>query len=140
MTAVRQPTTSARRAPFPRAPARGLQPAPGLPRRVLNVAVAAVGLVVAAPLMAAIACAIKLTSRGPVFYSQLRIGLDQRAPGRPTGNTRRLADYGGRPFRIHQFRTIAPGCRRPHEPVEILAPPQDLHRTPLGRSFLRYRL
>src|SRR5947199_307202 len=45
MTAVRQPTTSARHAPFPRAPARGLQPAPGLPRRALNVAVALWGLV-----------------------------------------------------------------------------------------------
>src|SRR2546428_12746281 len=108
MTAVRQPTTSARRAPFPRAPARGLQPAPGLPRRVLNVAVAAVGLVLAAPLMAAIACAIKLTSRGPVFYSQLRIGLDQRALGRPTGNTRRLADYGGRPLPIYKLLPTGP--------------------------------
>ena len=140
MTAVRQPTTSARRAPFPRAPARGLQPAPGLPRRVLNVAVAAVGLVVAAPLMAAIACAIKLTSRGPVFYSQLRIGLDQRAPGRPTGNTRRLADCGGRPFRIYKFRTMAPGCRGPDEPGEIWAQPQDARVTRVGRILRTYRL
>ena len=47
-------------------------------RRALNVAVAGIGLLIAAPLMVLIAIAIKLTSRGPVFYTQTRVGIDRR--------------------------------------------------------------
>jgi lipopolysaccharide/colanic/teichoic acid biosynthesis glycosyltransferase len=36
------------------------------------------GLLVTAPLMLAIAVAVKLTSRGPVIYQQTRVGLDRR--------------------------------------------------------------
>jgi len=61
----------------------GREPVEGA-RRALNVAVAALGLVVTAPLMAIIALAIKLSSRGPVFYTQTRVGLDRRAVGEPT--------------------------------------------------------
>jgi lipopolysaccharide/colanic/teichoic acid biosynthesis glycosyltransferase len=46
--------------------------------RALNVAIAAVLLVVLAPLLLLIIAAIKLTSRGPVFYKQVRVGLDRR--------------------------------------------------------------
>ena len=54
-------------------------PAPAdAPRRALNVAVAAVSLVVAAPVMLAIAAAVKLTSPGPALYQQVRVGLDVR--------------------------------------------------------------
>ncbi|HEU5322101.1 MAG TPA: sugar transferase [Methylomirabilota bacterium] len=57
-------------------------------KRLLSVAVALAGLWVAAPLMAAIALAIKLESRGPVFFVQERVGLH------------------GRPFRLVKFRTM----------------------------------
>src|SRR5688500_11746394 len=46
--------------------------------RILNVVVAILGLVIAAPFLLLIAVAIKLTSRGPVLYKQTRIGLDRR--------------------------------------------------------------
>jgi len=46
----------------------------GLPRQV-DVVLALGGLVVALPLMALAAVAIKLDSRGPVFFRQQRIGL-----------------------------------------------------------------
>ncbi|PYP60621.1 MAG: hypothetical protein DMD40_00200, partial [Gemmatimonadetes bacterium] len=62
--------------------------------RALNVMVAMLGLVVTAPLMAAIAVAIKLTSPGPILYTQTRIGLDRRARGQPAGNKRRSTDGG----------------------------------------------
>ena len=58
-------------------------------RRALNVAVAALGLILAAPLVLAIAIAIKLTSRGPLFYTQTRIGIDVRDPLIAGGNGRR---------------------------------------------------
>src|SRR2546427_8784634 len=60
-------------------------------RRLLNIAVAMVGLVLLLPLMLVIAVLIKLTSRGPVLFQQTRVGLDRRAPLRLGGeNPRRL--------------------------------------------------
>jgi len=47
----------------------------GLPRW-LDVALAAVGLVLASPVLLVAAVAIKLDSRGPVFYRQARVGRD----------------------------------------------------------------
>src|SRR5687767_1453141 len=43
-----------------------------LPIRVLNVTVASIALLAAAPLMAIVALAIRVTSRGPAIYSQTR--------------------------------------------------------------------
>jgi exopolysaccharide biosynthesis polyprenyl glycosylphosphotransferase len=47
-------------------------------KRVLDRVVAAVLLVLTAPLFAGIALAIRLTSRGPVFFRQMRVGLHGR--------------------------------------------------------------
>jgi exopolysaccharide biosynthesis polyprenyl glycosylphosphotransferase len=57
-------------------------------KRALDVSLASIGLVVLMPLFVAIAVAIKLDSRGPVFFRQVRIGA------------------GGRPFRMLKFRTM----------------------------------
>jgi lipopolysaccharide/colanic/teichoic acid biosynthesis glycosyltransferase len=46
--------------------------------RALNVAIAAVLLLILSPLLLVITAAVKLTSRGPVFYKQVRVGLDRR--------------------------------------------------------------
>ena len=76
--------------------------------RVLNVTVASAGIVVSAPLMAIIAAAIKLTSRGPVIYSQPRVGLDRRRfkGEEEPNNHRRRTNLGGRIFTIYKFRTM----------------------------------
>jgi len=108
--------------------------------RALNVTVAAVGLVMTAPLMAAIAVAIKLSSRGPVFYSQMRVGIDRRALGVPPGNTRRQSDCGGKPFRIFKFRTMTPMAAAAGTDDEVWARPDDPRVTPLGRILRSYRL
>src|SRR5512147_1253643 len=76
------------------------------PRRALNVIVALVGLVLTLPVWALIAIAIKLTSRGPVFYKQERIGLDLRSSRPRTDDPRRKRDLGGRPFMMYKFRTM----------------------------------
>ena len=44
--------------------------------RLLDLFVAGLALIVAAPLLAICALAIKLDSRGPVFYRQRRVGRD----------------------------------------------------------------
>ena len=46
-------------------------------RRAIDVAVAASALLLAAPVLAAAAIAIRLTSKGPVIYRQRRVGRDQ---------------------------------------------------------------
>ena len=103
-------------------------------RRRLNVAVAAIGLVVTAPLMMLIAAAIKLTSSGPVFYRQTRIGIDRRR--RFGGNHRRELDQGGQPFTIYKFRTME---HRPADP-ECWASREDPRVTGVGRVLRKYRL
>ena len=67
-------------------------------KRVFDVAGAALALVVLAPLFGAIALAVKLTSRGPVFYRQERVGLR------------------GRRFHLYKFRSM------------VLHDDHDLHR------------
>ena len=59
-------------------------------KRVFDFLGASVLLVLASPLMLAIAVAVKLTSRGPVFYRQRRASL------------------GGREFEILKFRSMVP--------------------------------
>ena len=45
-------------------------------RRALDIAVSALALVIVAPVLAACAVAIRLDSRGPIFYRQARVGKD----------------------------------------------------------------
>jgi lipopolysaccharide/colanic/teichoic acid biosynthesis glycosyltransferase len=55
--------------------------------RAVNVVVAAVAMVLLLPLMVLVAVAIKLTSSGPVFYSQTRVGLGPAASSAQPGRT-----------------------------------------------------
>ncbi|MUL64006.1 hypothetical protein BOO86_05975 [Mycobacterium sp. CBMA 234] len=47
-------------------------------KRVLDLVLSVIGLVVALPVIAIAGLAIKLEDRGPVFYRQERVGLDQK--------------------------------------------------------------
>src|SRR5881628_959381 len=107
-------------------------------RRWLNFAVAAAGILVTSPLMLLIAVLIKLTSRGPVLFKQMRIGLDRRALSRAGGNTRRRIDLGGRTFTMYKFRTM-------YVPTEngtgqVWAMPDDHRVTPVGQVLRRFHL
>lgn len=57
-------------------------------KRTFDLVFAAAGILVLIPFLPIVAIAIKLDSRGPVFFSQVRAGL------------------GGRPFRMYKFRTM----------------------------------
>lgn len=106
--------------------------------RMLNVAVALVGIAATLPLWLLIAVAIKLTSRGPVFYTQTRVGLDARA-GRPQrSDSRRVQDIGGRPFSIIKFRTMRQDAEAGRGAV--WARTDDDRVTPVGKWLRRSRL
>ena len=84
----------------------------GLPRQA-EAAIALVGLVMAAPLIALTAIAIALTSRGPVIFRQKRMGRK------------------GRPFTMYKLRTMLPESAGPQ-----VTAGDDVRVTPVGK-FLR---
>ncbi len=61
-------------------------------KRLVDLLIASIGLLVLLPLLLLIALLIKLDSPGPVFFRQERVGL------------------GGRPFRIFKFRSMVQGA------------------------------
>lgn len=89
-------------------------------KRAYDFAAAATGLVLLSPLMALIALQVKISSKGPVFYSQERIGL-----------------YG-LPFRIYKFRTMIDGAEADGIPQITLN--GDPRITKIGQWLRKYRL
>jgi lipopolysaccharide/colanic/teichoic acid biosynthesis glycosyltransferase len=106
--------------------------------RILNFVLAAIALFLALPLLLLIAIAIKLTSRGPVLYTQERVGLDRRTPRMSPGNRRRVSDIGGKPFTIYKFRTMRVDAEA--RSGAVWATQNDPRVTPVGRFLRQYRL
>jgi lipopolysaccharide/colanic/teichoic acid biosynthesis glycosyltransferase len=106
--------------------------------RALNIIVASLGLLIAAPLFLLIAVAVKLSSRGPVFYKQTRIGLDRRWNSAPSHEDSRINDLGGRPFTMYKFRTMVQAAES--DKKEVWATPADKRVTSLGRHLRHTRL
>jgi lipopolysaccharide/colanic/teichoic acid biosynthesis glycosyltransferase len=104
-------------------------------RRFLNVAIAALGLIITAPLMALIALAVKLTSPGPVFYRQTRVGLCHSSTG---SNDRRCAESGGQLFTIYKFRTMR--AVAPTAESQVWCGANDPRITAVGHFLRRSRL
>jgi lipopolysaccharide/colanic/teichoic acid biosynthesis glycosyltransferase len=107
-------------------------------RRAVNAVLAVLALVVAAPVMLVIAALIKLTSRGPVIYTQTRVGLDRRGDSRGNTNHRRALDLGGKPFTIYKFRTMRIDAES--GTGAVWAAQGDPRVTPVGRFLRQYRL
>jgi lipopolysaccharide/colanic/teichoic acid biosynthesis glycosyltransferase len=102
------------------------------------VVLATVALALVAPLLVLVALLVKLSSRGPVFYTQERVGLDRRDSGPQPQNRRRRQDLGGLPFTIYKFRTMRVDAEQ-HSGA-VWAQQQDPRVTPVGRLLRQYRL
>jgi lipopolysaccharide/colanic/teichoic acid biosynthesis glycosyltransferase len=106
--------------------------------RAINVTLALVALLVLSPIFLLIAFLVKLTSRGPVFYSQTRVGIDRRATRNTAPSHRRIQDLGGQIFTIYKFRTMWVNAE--HVSGAVWAAKEDPRVTPLGQLLRKYRL
>jgi lipopolysaccharide/colanic/teichoic acid biosynthesis glycosyltransferase len=88
--------------------------------RALDVLLAALLLAVTAPFLGLAALAIRLESRGPVFYRQRRVGRH------------------GRPFELWKLRTMVPGAESMGAGVYVLE--GDPRITRVGRLLRRFSL
>jgi len=88
--------------------------------RVLDAVLAAALLLVTSPLLALAALAIRLESRGPVFYRQLRVGR------------------GGERFELWKLRTMVPGAETMGAGIYVVE--GDARITRVGRLLRRFSL
>jgi exopolysaccharide biosynthesis polyprenyl glycosylphosphotransferase len=75
------------------------RPYPRAVKRVLDVSLAALGLLIAAPLFPLVAWLVRRSSPGPLLFRQIRLG------------------EGGKTFQMLKFRTMVDGAERPGTPV-----------------------
>ena len=117
-------------------------------KRAKDVAISMLGLLLFSPVLLTVAAIIKLTSPGPVFYRQERIGInrrrgDRRLQGGVFASDRRRRDRRvlvnfGRPFTIYKFRTMVMDAERGAPPM--WARENDPRITPVGRILRRSRI
>lgn len=100
-----------------------------LTKRAFDLAVAVIALIVTAPLMGLIAVLIKLSSPGPVIYSQTRCGLN------------------GRKFTLYKFRSMVNNADQIRDELEHLSErdiafklTRDPRVTPIGRFLRKYSI
>lgn len=87
-------------------------------KRVFDVFASSVGLVILWPLILGIAWAVRITSSGPSFYRQTRIGLH------------------GKPFQLLKFRTMV----WDHSNTSTITTADDERLTDLGKWLRKYKL
>lgn len=72
-------------------------------KRLIDVTVATIGLIVAFPIMLLVAVGIKIDSKGPIFFTQTRVGKDMKS------------------FKILKFRTMAIGSEQVKNGLQVKA-------------------
>jgi len=88
-------------------------------KRLTDILVSASGLVLLSPLMLYTAIRVKLSSAGPVFYAQERVG------------------YKGKPFIMYKFRSMYADAEK-NGPA--LSSDEDLRITPWGKTMRKWRI
>lgn len=138
----------------PRTNVQDLPPGTVVGKRLLDMVVAAILLVLLAPVMLLVALLVKLTSPGPVIFRQIRVGLNLRQPGqdrrqvsaappeetgerRQPGTDRRTEFAYGRHFTLYKFRTMRTDAERDGARFAVQG---DSRITPIGRFLRKTRL
>lgn len=100
-----------------------------LVKRMIDVVIAAAGLIVLSPLMALVALLVRVTSPGPAIFRQMRCGLN------------------GRMFVFYKFRSMCQDAEKLRDQLEHLNVrgtafkiPQDPRLTPLGRWLRKFSI
>ncbi|MDD4603762.1 MAG: sugar transferase [Bacteroidales bacterium] len=88
-------------------------------KRIMDIVISIICLIILAPAMLITAIIIKITSPGPIFYSQERIGLK------------------GRPFVMHKFRTM---YQNAEENGPQLSSKNDARITKFGKFLRQFRV
>ncbi|MDD5492056.1 MAG: sugar transferase [bacterium] len=106
-------------------------------KRGMDIVMAGLAVIITAPLWIAIAIAIKLTSKGPIFFNQERVGENKRYSERrkeSRGADRRTGLSFGRSFIMYKFRTMKIDAEK--ETGAVWCQENDPRITTVGR-FLR---
>jgi lipopolysaccharide/colanic/teichoic acid biosynthesis glycosyltransferase len=137
----------------PRVNLRCLSPREVLAKRIVDVVLASLMLVVLAPAMLLTALLVRLTSPGPEIFRQTRVGLNLRTQRdrrgsrggplcktverrRSESNRRRCRSYG-RHFVLYKFRTMRIDAERLGAQFAVKGDPRV---TPIGRFLRKTRL
>jgi lipopolysaccharide/colanic/teichoic acid biosynthesis glycosyltransferase len=138
VTGLESPLPRAQYRDWSRSDAETTAGSPEWVRRGVNLTIALVALVILLPVMLLIALLVRVTSRGPVLYTQTRVGLDRRQTSLGSQNHRRERNLGGRPFTIYKFRTMRVDAE--HQSGAVWAQQSDPRVTSIGRLLRQYRL
>lgn len=113
-------------------------------KRIIDILSAITGLILTLPIWLILPVLIKLDSPGPVFYCQVRVGVNRRRQARRyhqradsterRSRDRRRENIFGRPFKVIKFRTMVQDAEKGSGPV--WASKNDPRVTRLG-MFLR---
>ncbi|RLS55477.1 MAG: sugar transferase [Planctomycetota bacterium] len=130
-----------------------LESATRIAKRIVDIVLATIMLIVLSPVMLFTALLVKLTSPGPVIFKQTRVGLNLRRPGAerreiegdaPEGVERRVPESDrrrefayGRHFRLYKFRSMRNDAEKNGAQF---ATKGDARVTPLGRFMRKTRL
>ncbi len=89
-------------------------------KRIMDIVISFIALIITLPLFILISILIKLTSKGPILYNQERVGMD------------------GKPFVMHKFRTMIADAEKESGP--IMARPNDPRLTKFGKLLRKFSL
>jgi len=89
-------------------------------KRMADIILSGLGLIFLFPFFLIFAALIKLTSKGPIFFHQERVGVD------------------GKHFIIHKFRTMVSDAEKISGPV--MSKPSDPRITRLGKRLRKYSI
>ena len=139
----------------PRRNTRCLGETTRLLKRINDVVVSATMLILLSPVLLLVAIAVRLTSRGPVIFSQQRVGLNLRQKKRDrrqrdeevdlpdgierrgTGINRRRDGGYGKPFTLYKFRTMKVDAEKNGAQFAVKGDPRV---TCIGRFMRKTRL